>query len=311
MLIKKYTDNNKKEWDAFLSKAKNTHFFFKRDYMEYHKDRFYDFSLMVFNDKGDIVALLPASLDGDIVISHGGLTFGGFVVGDKMTTELMLEIFTLVREFLKGHNITKLVYKCIPYIYYNYPTEEDKYALFINNANLIRRDVSTTIYLPERYKYQERRRRMINKARKNNIAVKKSNDYKAYIELLNNVLHKRHDTIAVHNAKEITLLAELFPENIRLYIAEHDDELLAGTVLFINGNVVHTQYMANSDKGRELGALDCVLDYLITTEYASYKYFDFGISNENQGRYLNRGLIGQKEGFGARAVVHDFYEIDI
>lgn len=41
------------------------------------------------------------------------------------------------------------------------------------------------------------------------------------------------------------------------------------------------------------------------------KYFDFGISNENNGRFLNRGLIAQKEGFGARTIVHDFYELSI
>ena len=40
------------------------------------------------------------------------------------------------------------------------------------------------------------------------------------------------------------------------------------------------------------------------------RYFDFGISNEQGGRKLNRGLIDQKEGFGARAVVHDHYAID-
>jgi hypothetical protein len=34
-------------------------------------------------------------------------------------------------------------------------------------------------------------------------------------------------------------------------------------------------------------------------------HFDFGTADECDGRYLNRGLIDQKEGFGARAVVHD------
>ena len=32
---------------------------------------------------------------------------------------------------------------------------------------------------------------------------------------------------------------------------------------------------------------------------------------KNEGRFLNAGLIAQKEGFGARAVVHDFYELEI
>ena len=69
--------------------------------------------------------------------------------------------------------------------------------------------------------------------------------------------------------------------------------------------------MANSEVGREIGALDLLLDYLIKNIYKDKKYFDFGISNEDAGRYLNTGLIAQKEGFGARAVVHDFYELEI
>ena len=192
-----------------------------------------------------------------------------------------------------------------------YPAEEDKYVMFVKKFVLVRRDVSVAIYLPNAYKYQERRKRMVNKGRKHEIIVRESHDYNSFMNLQNNVLKTRHNTLAVHTAEEISLLAARFPNNIKLYIGEFNGELLAGTILFINRDVVHTQYMANSNRGREMGALDCVLDYLIQEEYANYKYFDFGISNENQGRYLNEGLIGQKEGFGARAVVHDFYELDI
>ena len=105
------------------------------------------------------------------------------------------------------------------------------------------------------------------------------------------------------------MLAERFPDDIKLYIGERDGKMLAGTVIFENGHTVHTQYLANSDEGRQCGALDVVIDYLMREVYADKTYFDFGISNENEGRYLNEGLIAQKEGFGARAVVHDFYRI--
>lgn len=129
--------------------------------------------------------------------------------------------------------------------------------------------------------------------------------------MLNEILSKYHSTKAVHSAEELKLLAERFPENIKLYTGELDGQILAGAVVFENGDTVHTQYLANSDEGRQVGALDCVIDYLLREVYHDKKYFDFGISNENNGRYLNRGLIAQKEGFGGRAVVHDFYELKI
>ena len=59
-----------------------------------------------------------------------------------------------------------------------------------------------------------------------------------------------------------------------------------------------------------MGALDGLFAHLITQVYATKSYFDFGISTEQGGRYLNEGLIFQKEGFGARTVVYDAYEIN-
>lgn len=135
--------------------------------------------------------------------------------------------------------------------------------------------------------------------------------YDEYVKILSDVLKKYHDTTPVHTGAELKMLAERFPENIKLYTGELDGKILAGAVVFENGDTVHTQYLANSDEGRISGALDCVIDYLLNEIYADKKYFDFGISNENAGRYLNRGLIAQKEGFGGRAVVHDFYELKI
>lgn len=107
------------------------------------------------------------------------------------------------------------------------------------------------------------------------------------------------------------MLASRFPDNIKLYAAEIENELLAGAIVFENGETIHTQYLANSDAGRKVRTLDCVIYTLLTEVYKDRRYFDFGISNEQDGKYLNVGLITQKQGFGARAVVHDFYKLDI
>ncbi|WP_213786225.1 hypothetical protein [Citrobacter portucalensis] len=58
-----------------------------------------------------------------------------------------------------------------------------------------------------------------------------------------------------------------------------------------------------------MGALDGLIDHLVNNKYGHMRYFDFGMSNEKQGLILNEGLISQKEGFGARTITHDFYEI--
>lgn len=311
MKIIKYSNLYKDSWNAFIKNAKNTHFFFYRDYMEYHADRFEDHSLLIFDKNDKLIALLPANIKSNILYSHQGLTFGGFLVDDQMKTETMLDIFEVLKVFLKKENINKLVYKCIPHLYHIKPSEEDRYALFRNGAKLIRRDVSATIDLEYKIQYQEQRKRAIKKAVQNQLIIEHSNDFEGYWNILEHTLENQHNTKPVHTLNEIQQLATSYPENIKLFIAKKDSEILGGTLIFENTRIVHTQYLANSLTGRNMGALDLVIDTLINEIYKDKKYFDFGISNEDAGRYLNSGLIAQKEGFGARAVAHDFYELEI
>ncbi len=282
----------------------------KRDYMDYHADRFVDHSLMFYNDDV-LVALLPASLHEEELRSHGGLTYGGIIMGRSMTVQSMLHIVQMLKKYLVENALKRLIYKRIPSIYHTYPSDEDLYALFREGSQLICRDVATTIFQLDKIKFSERRRRGVKKAQKFGIVVKESNDYESYMSLVAEVLEIHHNTKPVHTAAEMLLLASKFPENIKLYAAYADDKILAGVIVYITLNVVHAQYIANSEEGRQYGALDIVMDYLINQQYANIEYFDFGISTENEGWILNEGLITQKQEFGGRAIVYDFYELKI
>jgi len=97
--IKKYEDLDKIMWNDFLLKCKNYHFMFNRDFMEYHSDRFKDFSLIFKNDKHKIIALLPGNIKDKIFYSHQGLTFGGFLIDRGVHTADMLELFAQLKIF--------------------------------------------------------------------------------------------------------------------------------------------------------------------------------------------------------------------
>jgi hypothetical protein len=222
---------------------------------------------------------------------------------------MMLDIFSNLFIYLKSMGIVKILYKCIPYIYFGIPSEEDRFALFINKAQLVRRDVTTSISQLHKIPFKKNRRRCIEKGKLKGIIVRKSFDYIGFWSLLNNCLTDHHSTIAVHSLDEIVLLKEKFPENIHLYCSYLNETMLAGVVIYKHHYVAHAQYIAASELGRENGGLDIIFNALINQEYDNIRYFDFGISNEMNGRYLNEGLIFQKEGFGARAVVHDWYEV--
>ncbi len=307
--ITKYQPEYKELWNNFIKKSKNGTFMLDRDYMDYHSDRFQDNSLMFFNEKQELIAVIPANITDNVLFSHGGLTYGGVVSDKKMTVQKMLDIFDNLIIYLKKENIKKFVYKRIPWVYYTYPSDEDFYALFRYGASLIRCDISTAIYLPERIKFNERRKRNIKKAIKSDLKFKRTEDFEQYITILSEVLKIHHNTKPVHTADELRKLAQTFPDNIKLYAAYNSDNMLAGVLIFETETTAHAQYIVNSEEGRNCGALDLVFDKLINEIYTNKKYFDFGISTENQGRYLNEGLISQKQEFGGRGVVYEFYEL--
>jgi len=275
--------------------------------MDYHADRFVDCSLIVERG-GQAIAVFPASIKDGVVTSHGGLTYAGLITAQAMRTEWALEAFELIGEHYRLRGVQRLVYKAIPHVFHNYPADEDLYALHRLGARLKRRDVSSVIPLREPFRFTDGRRRGVNKARRSAINLRISDDLAAFHGMLSEVLHSRHDTAPTHSLPELCLLRERFPTQIVLHEARDDDTLLAGVLVYDFDRTVHTQYLAASEQGRDSNALNVLLAELIENTYADRQYFSLGISTEQEGQWLNSGLITQKEHFGARAVVHDFYE---
>lgn len=308
--IVQYSQSKKNEWNNFLKNSKNGIFMFDRDFMDYHSDRFNDYSLMFYEDK-DLIAILPASIHSDEVRSHGGLTYGGFITNEKMKQHKMNDCFDILIKYLKENNIKKLIYKTIPNFYHSIFAQEDLYSLWKNNAKLFRRGVSTTIDLNNRLKMPKGRKAQISRAKRKDVFIEESKDFDKFIEIENSVLQKFHNTKAVHTGSELALLNSRFPQGVKLYVAKKNNEIIAGTLLFIYDNVVHTQYMASTKIGREIGGLDLLISSLIDMFSGTKKYFDFGISTEQDDKVFNEGLCAQKEGFGGRTTVYDIYELEV
>jgi len=307
--IGRYKRSLRDEWDSFVTTSKNGTFLFLRSYMDYHADRFADYSLIV-RDRAGILALLPANKAGDDVHSHQGLTYGGLVTCGRMTTPVMMEVFDTVQAYLREAGVKALHYKCIPWIYHRLPAEEDRYVLFRAGAEIIRRDVLSVVsHVGEQAPVQTRRRRGSAKANRSAIVIAQSNDWRSFWQLLSAHVEARFGVVPVHTVDEIERLQRSFPESIKLFVGTRGEEILAGTVIYESRMVAHVQYIATSDAGRQEGALDKLFLELLDGYYRDKPFFDFGTSNASDRQGLNTGLIEQKEGFGARAVVHDFYRV--
>jgi len=279
--------------------------------MDYHSDRFLDHSLLFLDDNGNLLALMPANFKNSTLQSHGGLTFGGIVSDHRMRAQTMLETFAALMDHLSSEGIHRLIYKPPPHIYHTTPSEEDLYALFRYNARLLRREVSSAILQEMKTPFTKERRWSVRKAKNNGVTVARSADFDSFMTIEEQALVARHGVKPVHTKGEMRLLAERFPDQIKLFAAERKNEMLGGVIIYESRNVAHCQYIAVTEEGRKIGAVDMVLDYLINSQYASKRYFDFGISTEDEGRYLNTGLSDFKSSYGARAVVYDTYEITL
>lgn len=306
--IKRYTAEDKKEWDDFEEKSKQGTFLFDRNYMDYHHNRFHDYSLMVYR-KEKLFALLPANAVGDTLWSHQGLTYGGLLTGDKATAEDILDLFKEMNDYLKQNGFKKVVYKPVPWIFKRQPSEEDLYALInVCHAELCVRNLSATVEMTNPIKWRHDRHYNANKAERNGIVVSQDNGaLPEFWKVLDDNLASTYNSKPVHTLPEIQLLAEKFPKNIKLYVARYKNEVVGGVVMYIMPTIVHTQYISASAEGKHLHAVDALIRKIMQDWSGKCRYFDFGTSNEDYGKILNRTLISQKEGFGGRGVCYDWY----
>lgn len=307
MEIKKFDSIDAVFWDEAVLKSKNGVFIFHRNYMDYHKEKFKDHSLMILKNN-KIIAQFPATEHGSQIVSHGGLTFGSLIMSFDVKAVEILEVLNQVKYYYKALGFSEIIYKAVPSIFHKYPSDEDLYALFRLDAKLVRRDISSVVKIENKIRFSESKRQSVTKCDKQQVKIIENNKFDEYWGLLTEVLSK-FDSRPVHSITEIKRLKELFPKNIRLFEARKDDVLLAGIVIYDYGNVIHTQYMANSQNGRKIGALDFINQKLIEDVFNDREYYSFGISTENQGMYLNEGLIQQKEMMGSRGISIDFYSI--
>jgi hypothetical protein len=311
--IEQYNDSMSGLWDDAVRASRNGTFLHLRGYMDYHRDRFVDSSIVAREDER-IVALLPACREGDTLYSHRGLTYGGWLVPSRhFDVTTMLEVWNKATDILRGIGIANIVYKAVPHIYHNYPCEEDLYALFRAGAQLVESNISATIDLDEPLSFDRGNKRNVNLAIKNGVVVGESTRWADYWQVLDSLLMEKYDRHPVHTLEEIDLLRSRFPENIKLFTATQGDEILAGVVMYFCGNeVAHSQYIASTERGRELKALTLLFDHLIKeAAQAGFRYFDFGISTEDGGRYLNEGLVRQKCRLGGRGIVYNTYKLTI
>lgn len=316
MRLVRYTPDRRAEWDSAVRRSKNATFLFCRDYMEYHADRFTDCSLMVLDEDDDdaVVSVLPASLHGTELRSHGGLTYGGWVCDDRTSAagpRSPMAWFDLLQDFCRSAGITDVVYKPVPHIYHRHPAEEDLYALFRLDAALQVRNLASVIDLEHPIPSSRLGKRALKRQRLGGITVAPTDSAADFWQIIVDDRRERHNVTPVHTCAEIQTLHDRFPDEIRFFTASAGGRIVAGAVIYVANGVLHLQYAAADATGKEIYAVDVIYHELLFNLMPGARYFDFGSNNEDAGRYLNAGMVRHKEEFGARSIIYDAYRLHI
>lgn len=310
MQIIRYTPQMKQQWDDLVSRCRNATFLHRRDYVDYHADRFLDHSLIAFDGRGRAVAALPANIEDSTLVSHRGLTYGGWLLTDRVDINAMLELWSDFCRYMTDCHITELIYKPVPHIYHRRPAEEDLYCLWRSGATLMVRNISSAVDLSDPIPFDQNARRKLGRVE--GLHVGESDGWAQYWSLLYDQLLARHGAVPVHSLDEIMRLRMAFPENIRLVTAETPyGDIMAGAVFYVTDTTVHLQYAAASDRGMQAGVFPDLYRYVIQNICAGKRWLDFGTSNESAGRVLNSGLARQKSGFGGRGIAYDTYALKV
>ncbi len=312
--IRTYTASDAERWDDFCTKASNATFLHTRRFLSYHGERFHDVSCIVESTK-EWLGILPAAVHPEhpeCVVSHPGLTYGGLLHSGRLMGEDMLNALHTISKYYRQLGYQRLLYKPVPHIYQRSPAQDDLYALFRLDARRYRCDLSSTIDLRNRRSPTSRRIRSRRKASGAGVEICTDiGQLEAFWTILEANLLQRYQTRPAHTLAEIRELAQRFPEHITLTCANLANQVVAGTLLFHSPMVVHAQYIATSELGQKTCALDAVFENCISTTSSHARYFDFGISNEHEGQFLNTPLYNYKTEFGGGGVAYESYEINI
>lgn len=331
MRIIKYTDEFEEKWDVFvLNSAINGNWLQSRRFLNYHPPgRFKDASFMIIGDKEEIIAVCPACEyyeDGrKIICSHRGSTYGGIIIEKKYYAAIkLIEILKMIKDYARNEGFTEIKIKMPVEVQagngqytddlFQYAFQYSRFSEYKELNLLIDRRIYDEDILSN---ISNGKRGHIRNCIKNGLRAEIIND-DVEIEKFYDILT---ENLSKYNAKPVHTLEELIEfKNKRLkkecmFIGVYEnEEMIAGGMLFLfeKAKCIHTQYLSAKQSLNKLSPAS-FLYYSVIEQFIKmkYDYLTWGICTEDMGRYLNEGLVQNKEAYGSSYCVNRTYIIEI
>ncbi len=316
LYLEPFVEADSDKWDELISRSCNGTFSLTRRYLGYHGDRFVDRSLFILDTKGRLRGVLPAAVgrdDGSSVISHPGNTYGGLVHDGSIRGEAMIEALSLAISRYKELGHRRFVYRPVPPLFHRYLMGDDSYALFRLGASRTSCSLCAVIDLRHRMRPRKGRIGPLRKAER--LGVSAYWGWEAIGEfwpILESNLKDRFGSTPTHTLEEINEIHGLFPNEVRLVVARHEEQAVSGAIFYLVNSVMHLQYFASNDSGTNSGGTDMAIESAIAlAQELGCNHYSFGTSNEEHGQVLNQSLYAFKLSFGAGSVPFEEFSVDL
>jgi hypothetical protein len=301
--VQKYHPSIDTEWNQFIKTSVNGTFLFHRDFMDYHKERFEDHSLMFYKEN-QLICCMPAHIESQVFYSHRGLSYGGWILSEIGTENmhLLLEVFL---EYIKdviflvtGMPLAKAEIQLPPISYHT--VHEEVTSILKQKGFRVNRVLDNQfVKLDRQIGVSPKKSRGYRNGKFEELRIDRANDFKSFwSQVLLPQLQSRYASKPVHSIEEIELLASKFPEKIIQHNVYKEDQLLAGITFFIKRDIVKSQYTASSPQGLKTDAIGYLyMEAMKEFQEKGFLLMDYGPVNERDGS-VNEGLLRFKKELG-------------
>jgi hypothetical protein len=313
--LHRFQPEDRAAWADFLDLADNATIFHSLDFLDYHGDRFKEEAHHLLWRKGErLFAALPLGVFEEggqrLARSPYGASWGGLVHESRFKLKYALEIVGSLVDYLRAREISECVITPPPSCYYGQYNNHFEFALVAHGFQTVNRELTSVIDLrgctDPMALMTTSARSPARKAKKHGVQVVRDAPLDVFYPLLEETKERLGGDIT-HTLADLQWLQAHLPGRIKVDVAYHEAEPIAGNLYFDNKHGLLCFYLSHRKTHDHLSAPNLLIyDALCWAVDQGRASFDFGCSSVRQ-QIQNLGVSNFKENFGARGLFRETY----
>lgn len=315
MKIRRFDNKDTNIWDSFVDTANNGTLFHKLNFLSYHPTKKLEFHNVGFYDNDQLIAVLPGGIIDDEYISPLGASYGSFATSNLPFAKYE-ELIDSFIQYAQKNKFKSITLTPPPIFYMSEQNQIEAFLLSYKEFRVKHHLITNAVHLNSLHdplhQFTNMHKRAVTKAMRLGVKVTQSDNVDVFYDIL--VKNKlKFDTVPTHTLRELKKLKKLFPDDIKLFLAnDANNKAVAGVLLFVcNKKTVLAFYISHYYEYQELRAVNLLFYEIIQWAKAhKFQWLDLGVSMDTASANImepSRNLIYFKEGIMTRGFLRTTY----